>query len=66
MVETTISGLRHGAGFVLFVDDGQLAMLEGFSYDGPWPQDIKEFSLRCWDPARESLFASLSLVRGTD
>lgn len=40
-----ISGLKHGAGFVLFVTDGYLDFLEGFSYDEPWPPVISEFSL---------------------
>src|ERR1044071_4444144 len=31
-VTATIDGLAHGAGFVLFVQDGVLDMLEGFSY----------------------------------
>ena len=58
-VEATISGLRHGAGFVLFVDDGLLVMLEGYSYDEPWPEEIKEFSIRYWDPSRKEVLASL-------
>jgi hypothetical protein len=36
-VTATIEGLEHGAGFVLFVQDGVLDFLEGFSYDEPWP-----------------------------
>jgi hypothetical protein len=36
-VTATIAGLEHGAGFVLFVRDGVLEGLEGFSYDEPWP-----------------------------
>jgi hypothetical protein len=40
-----ISGLEHGAGFVLFVTDGYLDFLEGFTYDEPWPPVISEFLL---------------------
>jgi hypothetical protein len=29
---------RHGAGCVLFVRDGRLAMFEGYTYDEPWPE----------------------------
>ena len=36
-VTATIEGLEHGAGFVLVVQDGVLHVLEGFSYDEPWP-----------------------------
>src|SRR4051812_30492151 len=32
-VEATIDGLAHGAGFVIFVRDGRITMLEGFCYD---------------------------------
>jgi hypothetical protein len=38
-----IDGLEHGAGFVLFVREGVLEMLEGFSYDGPWPDGVTRF-----------------------
>lgn len=36
-VKAEIEGLENGAGFVLFVQDGKLSMLEGYSYDEPWP-----------------------------
>ncbi len=35
-VTATIEGLEHGAGFVLFVQDGVLDVLEGFAYAEPW------------------------------
>jgi hypothetical protein len=35
--QADIHGLLHGAGFLLWVEDGMLTMLEGFSYDEPWP-----------------------------
>jgi hypothetical protein len=44
-VDAKMSGLKHGAGFVLFVMDGYLDFLEGFSYDEPWPPVISKFSL---------------------
>lgn len=40
-----IEGLRHGAGFVLFVTDGRLSMLEGYSYAEPWPASVTNFKL---------------------
>ena len=40
-----IRGLGHGAGFVVFVADGYLDFLEGFSYEEQWPQEITEFAL---------------------
>lgn len=44
-VGAEISGLERGASFVVFVTDGYLDFLEGFSYDEPWPPAISEFSL---------------------
>lgn len=41
-----IEGLQHGAGFVRVVDDGMLEKLEGFTYDGPWPDRIEAFTVR--------------------
>jgi hypothetical protein len=35
-VTATVDGLERGAGFALFVEDGVLDFLEGFSYDEPW------------------------------
>jgi hypothetical protein len=41
----TIDGLEHGAGFVLFVREGVLETLEGFSFDEPWPDDVTRFQI---------------------
>jgi hypothetical protein len=35
-VVAKVDGLEHGAGFVLFIEDGVLEFLEGFSYEEPW------------------------------
>jgi hypothetical protein len=45
-VDASIDGLQNGAGFVLFVREGTLQMLEGFTYDQPWPREIDKFSLQ--------------------
>ena len=45
--------LEHGAGFVLFVEDGRLDMLEGFTYDEPWPEDLGRVSLAYVEPNRD-------------
>ena len=37
--------LKHGAGFVLFIRDGVVSMLEGFTYDEPWSDKTDEFKL---------------------
>jgi len=40
-----IDGLKHGAGFVLHIKNGKLDMLEGYSYDEPWPDSIEKYTL---------------------
>ena len=40
-----LSGIKHGAGCVLFVRDGRLTMLEGYTYDDPWPEDAQVLSV---------------------
>lgn len=42
-VSAELPGLRQGAGFVIFVDDGKLSSIEGFAYDEPWPVLIESF-----------------------
>lgn len=40
-------GLRYGVDFMLYVDDGVITMLEGFTVNGdePWPSKILNFRL---------------------
>ena len=40
-----INDLEHGAGFVLFIEDGQIETLEGYTYDEPWPRNVDSFHL---------------------
>jgi len=42
-VGAEFSSLQHGAGFVLFIRDGVVSMLEGFTYDEPWPERTDNF-----------------------
>lgn len=35
--------LQHGAGFLLFIRNGVITMLEGYTYDEPWPESIDGF-----------------------
>ncbi|MFZ2641327.1 MAG: hypothetical protein WA117_10050 [Verrucomicrobiia bacterium] len=44
-IEAEFPDLKHGAGFVLFIRDGVIRMLEGYTYDEPWPEKIDEFRL---------------------
>ncbi len=44
-VGARIPGLEHGAGFLLYIQDRKLSMLEGYSYDEAWPADTNAFEL---------------------
>jgi hypothetical protein len=44
-IGATIPGLEHGAGFLLFIRGGVVSMLEGFTYDETWPDNIDKFTL---------------------
>lgn len=40
-----IEDLKNGAGFLLYVENGKISMLEGYSYDEPWPEKCDKFTL---------------------
>jgi hypothetical protein len=44
-ISLNLPKLKHGAGFVLFIDDGALGCLEAFCYDESWPDSIADFEL---------------------
>jgi hypothetical protein len=50
-VGAEIPGLEHGAGFVLFVRNGAIRMLEGYTYDENWPENTDGFRLFRTTPA---------------
>ena len=61
-VVAEIPELPSGAGFLLYIKDGVLDMLEGFSYDEPWPSSIDRYNLnymngekRDWNALEERL-----------
>lgn len=37
--------IPNDAGFVLFLKDGVIDFLEGFTYSDPWPAEIEDFEL---------------------
>ena len=39
-VNGVADNVSHGLGFLLYVKDGALSMLEGYTYDDPWPDDV--------------------------
>ncbi len=58
-VVATIRGLEHGAGFVLWVDDGLLSCLEGYAFGEDWPWRVNDFSLTYERPDRTAELAVL-------
>lgn len=55
-VDAKVKGLDYGAGFVLFVENGRLKVLEGYSYEEPWPDNIEEFTLSYSNEKRDLPF----------
>lgn len=51
-VRANVERLASGAGFVLFIDEGRLEMLEGYSFGEPWTQPVTRFSLAFESPDR--------------
>jgi hypothetical protein len=44
-VAAKIRDLKNGAGFVIYIEHGLLKMLEGYTYDEPWPKEVADFEL---------------------
>lgn len=44
-VNGTAANLQYGAGFLLYVNDGAIAMLEGYTYDEAWPDNVDGLEL---------------------
>jgi len=57
-VHATAQALLLGAGFVMFIREGRIRHLEGFSYGEPWPDTLEDVSLQ-YVPAGERDLSSL-------
>jgi hypothetical protein len=44
-VNGAAANIKHGLGFLLYVTDGAIAMLEGYTYDESWPNNVEELVL---------------------
>lgn len=43
---TDVNGVGHGVDFVLYVDDGLITMLEGFTFgDEKWPNELTYYKI---------------------
>ncbi len=38
-IHAEVSNLKYGAGFVLYIKNGRIVLLEGYCYDEKWPND---------------------------
>ncbi len=47
-----LSGAQHGAGCVLFIRDGRLTTLEGYTYDDTWELDARVLEINTVVPIR--------------
>jgi hypothetical protein len=58
-VHADIPGLEHGADFILFIRDGAIDFLEGFTYgDDRWPEQIGDYRLCYLKEEGTSVFPS--------
>ncbi len=55
-VVADVEGSSRGAGFVVRIANGRLEMLEGFTFDEPWPPESVRFELR-YEPFPRQLSA---------
>ena len=44
-VQAIFEGLEHGVGFILFIRNGFIETLEGYTYDEPWSGEIMSYTL---------------------
>jgi hypothetical protein len=51
-VAAQLPGVKNGAGFLLYVKDGKLDALEGYTYDDPWPEQVGGFTLSYIEPGQ--------------
>lgn len=63
-----LDGLDHGAGFLLFIDNGLITMLEGYANANEvWPDKPGRFVLQYWTPQRDlTPFQDASDLRGSE
>ena len=62
-VHADLQGLQHGAGFLLFIEEGAISILECFTYEEPWPANAQLSRLYYLHPERPG---SGSLVEVSD
>jgi hypothetical protein len=63
-VHAEMNNLKNGASFVLYIRNGRLHMLEGYTYDEPWPSEIMGLKLRYNKDGTRDLEKVAALLRG--
>lgn len=48
-----IPGIENEAGFILFIKDGQIKLLEGYTYGEKWPEKIQNYNLKYFGGERD-------------
>lgn len=59
-----IQNVTHGVGFVLFVRNGKLDTLEGFTYEEAWPDEVSQIRLSYRNGKRNIIDLCKSWERG--
>jgi hypothetical protein len=44
-VDGTASNIKDGLGFLLYISDGYISMLEGYTYGDSWPNEVEGLQL---------------------
>lgn len=52
-VVAELEGVEYGVGFVLFIRQGLLGTLEGYTFEEPWPESIAKYDLRYQSSSRD-------------
>lgn len=58
-VHAAIAGVQGGLGFVLFIRNGRLSLLEGYTFGEPWPASVDGFVLSYQADGREEQLRQL-------
>jgi hypothetical protein len=60
-VAAQIDGTSRGAGFIIWIRERRLAVLEGYTFEESWPEKVKGFHLSYAKPDRNEALAGLGL-----
>jgi hypothetical protein len=53
-VVAEVEGVENGAGFLLFIEDGRMTMLEGYMFGEPWPEHARVLGVKYSSEPRDS------------